>query len=109
MINSISKRIVTAMGNKNIDGLDDLASQSSVFVNAITDAEDISARQLYRLAVVLGVSMEWLVTGDDGSKAKAPQADIDYWKKRHLQATTKLDIATGGLRGVLRTLEEPMD
>ena len=57
--------------------------------------------ELYRIAKLFGVSVEWLLTGED--KATNDSA-TQMWRERALIAESKLEIAREGMKAMLKKI-----
>ena len=53
---------------------------------------------LMKIAIALGVSPEWILTGNGHS---ATPNEADYWKARALAAEQRIDQITASIRGIL--------
>lgn len=58
--------------------------------------------ELYKIAKVLNVTMEWLLTGEQ--ERVASDGD-EYWHQEAIYLRTKLDVAVATLEGALSSLK----
>ena len=93
------RELTEGAGRTQRELAEEMRISEASFINYRRDRTP-KADELLRIAQFFGVTMEWLLTGEDDRQPRTP----DGWKQRALAAEAKVEMLKSGLEGLLKKI-----